>query len=147
MALEHVAGPHRWHHTAHEITALSRAHVGRCVPTSSWLAFHRQQFHHCYDTSCLRALSGVDALLQACSEKLTAQRATSLISTVFTEGLVRQRVLSCNKVLAIHHFESAVGELLDSPDFSANPRGFAGGEGVTLVAPIVESPHKQARQI
>ena len=37
--------------------------------------------------------------------------------------LVRQRVLSCIKVLAIHHFESAVGELLDSPDFSASILG------------------------
>ena len=43
----------------------------------------------CVDDSDSRAaLSGVDALyfmLQACSEKRTAERATSLISTAFTE--------------------------------------------------------------
>ena len=32
---------------------------------------------------------------------------------------MRQRVPSCIKVLATHHVESAVGELLDSEDFSA----------------------------
>ena len=31
---QHVAGPHRWHHTAHEIIALSRAQLARCVPTA-----------------------------------------------------------------------------------------------------------------
>ena len=29
---QHVAGPHRWQHTAHEITALSRAQKGRWLP-------------------------------------------------------------------------------------------------------------------
>ena len=75
-----------------EITALSRAQIGRCVPTPSWLAFHRQQFHCWYSTSCLRTrlrepgcADGVDALyfpLQACIKKLTAERATSLITEV-----------------------------------------------------------------
>ena len=85
-----------------------------------------------HDSDSRAALSGVDVLhfvLQACCQKLTAERATSLISTVFTEveksvaQLVRQRVFSCITALAIHHFESAVGELLDFPDLSASILG------------------------
>merc|ERR1719163_1340739 len=86
-----------------------------------------------HDADSRAALSGIDALyliLQACSEKLSGERATNLISTVFEEvekvshSSVRQRVLSCVKVLALHHFESAVGELLDTgPEFNASILG------------------------
>jgi hypothetical protein len=86
-----------------------------------------------HDADSRAALSGVDALyliLQACSEKLSAERATNLISTVFEEvdkvshSSIRQRVLSCIKVLALHHFESAVSELLDTgPEFNASILG------------------------
>jgi len=86
-----------------------------------------------HDADSRAALSGVDALyliLQACSEKLSAERASNLITTVFEEvekvshSSVRQRVLSCIKVLALYHFESAVGELLDTgPDFNASILG------------------------
>jgi len=86
-----------------------------------------------HDHDSRAALSGVDALyliLQACCEKLSAERATNLISTVFEEvekvshSSIRQRVLSCIKVLALHHFESAVSELLDTgPEFNASILG------------------------
>eukprot|EP00929_Paragymnodinium_shiwhaense_P061271 TRINITY_DN30597_c0_g1_i1.p1 TRINITY_DN30597_c0_g1~~TRINITY_DN30597_c0_g1_i1.p1 ORF type:complete len:1889 (+),score=442.87 TRINITY_DN30597_c0_g1_i1:197-5863(+) len=86
-----------------------------------------------HDADSRAALSGVDALyliLQACSEKLSGERATNLISTVFEEvekvshSSVRQRVLSCIKVLALHHFESAVSELLDTgPEFNTSILG------------------------
>ena len=86
-----------------------------CVPTPSWFAFHRQQFHHWYNTSLY-------FVLQACSEKLTAERATSLISTGFTEveKVSHSQCASVTSLAWIHHFESAVGELLASPDFSAS---------------------------
>ena len=54
LAQPRRGGSHRWHHTAHEITTLSRAQMGRCVSTPSRLAFHRQQFRHWCTTSCLR---------------------------------------------------------------------------------------------
>lgn len=86
-----------------------------------------------HDADSRAALSGVDALyliVQACSDKLSTETATDLISTVFEEvekvshSSVRQRVLSCIKVLTAHHFESAVKELLGTgPDFSASSLG------------------------
>jgi len=86
-----------------------------------------------HDADSHAAMSGVDALyliLQACCEKLSAERATNLISTVFEEvekvshSSVRQLVLSCIKVLALHHFESAVSELLDTgPEFNTSILG------------------------
>lgn len=86
-----------------------------------------------HDADSHAALSGVDALyliLQACCEKLSKERATNLVATVFEEvekvshSSVRQKVLSCVKVLALHHFESAVGELLDTgPEFNMSSLG------------------------
>lgn len=86
-----------------------------------------------HDADSHAALSGVDALyliLQACCDKLSEERATNLVSTVFEEvekvshSSVRQKVLSCVKVLALHHFESAVSELLDTgPEFNTSILG------------------------
>lgn len=86
-----------------------------------------------HDADSHAALSGVDALyliLQACCDKLSKERATNLVATVFEEvekvshSSVRQKVLSCVKVLALHHFESAVSELLDTgPEFNMSSLG------------------------
>ena len=129
---QRVAGPHRWHHAAHEITALSRARMGRWVLTPSWvLPSTVQQFHHSYNTSCLRTRSRIVGLRgaafsavvfrdtdSASSEKLTAERPGSLISTVFTE-LEKVSHSWCAKVSSLaskcwRSIPSAVGELLDS---------------------------------
>eukprot|EP00927_Polykrikos_kofoidii_P048743 TRINITY_DN42959_c0_g1_i1.p1 TRINITY_DN42959_c0_g1~~TRINITY_DN42959_c0_g1_i1.p1 ORF type:complete len:2015 (-),score=334.00 TRINITY_DN42959_c0_g1_i1:98-5293(-) len=111
---------------------LVAALVARLPPTAiPPLVQHLMPSMH--DADSRAALSGVDALyliLQACSEKLSGERATSLISTVFEEvervshSSVRQRVLSCIKVLALHHFETAVSELLETgPDFNTSILG------------------------
>ena len=49
---------------------------------------------------------------------------------------MRQRVLSCIRVSAIHHFESAVVDLLDSPDFSASKLGAWQEHVKALVTPL-----------
>lgn len=86
-----------------------------------------------HDADSRAALSGVDALyliLQACSERLSDERATNLIATVFEEvekvrhSSVRQRVLSCIQILALHHFEATAAELLETgPDFNTSVLG------------------------
>ena len=74
---------------------------------------------HDHDSNA--ALCASDALyliLQACSERLAPTKAQHLINTVFNEveqvstHVVRQRVLSCIRILATSHFDNAVAELL-----------------------------------
>ncbi|CAE8651996.1 unnamed protein product [Polarella glacialis] len=86
-----------------------------------------------HDADSHAALTGVDALhlilLSSC-EKLDAERAANLVSTIFEEvekvrhSSVRQLVLSCIKALALHHFDSVIQELLEmGPDFNSSIMG------------------------
>ncbi|CAJ1409510.1 unnamed protein product [Effrenium voratum] len=86
-----------------------------------------------HDVDSHAAMTGVDAmhlLLQSCCEQLSAEAASNLVSTIFEEvervrhSSVRQLVLSCIKVLALHHFDAVIEELLEmGPDFKMSIMG------------------------
>lgn len=84
-----------------------------------------------HDVDSHAAMTGVDAmhlLLRSC--ELTVEATANIVSSIFEEvekvrhSSVRQLVLSCIKVLAMHHFDIVIEELLETgPDFNMSIMG------------------------
>ena len=130
----------------HEITRLMQSLLFRAPrwPAPSWLAFHRQQFHHWYTLciSCYRR-----------AVKRTAERAASLVSTVLTEvEKVSHSKGPCVSFLASKYWRSIPSNLpwasCGFPRLAARQFSCLAGavERESMVDPIVESPHRDAQQ-
>eukprot|EP00438_Fugacium_kawagutii_P016712 Skav227656 [mRNA] locus=scaffold58:535149:539629:- [translate_table: standard] len=84
-----------------------------------------------HDVDSHAAMTGVDAMhLLLRSSELSPEATGNIVSSIFEEvekvrhSSVRQLVLSCVKVLALHHFDTVIEELLDTgPDFNMSIMG------------------------